>query len=333
MAKRPIVSVVMPAFNAGKYIKESIESVLRQTVSDIELIVVDDKSTDNTWDILSLIAKNDKRCRIFQLEHNSGSAKYPRDYAVSKSESDFICWIDADDMVGTNYIESLLKRQKETEADIVCSKMVAFDQSGNIRYTLPMEDFDYEQETSGREAVMYTIGASWKINVNGFLARRSLWCSTRNYLDTEVNHMNADDLASREMLLNSKKVAFAKIEYQYRLHQEAITKKLSHKLFEPLITDKMVIGLFVERLGQGEENAEAWSQYFSHWISMMRLYAIHSESLSSSSKEKVLQLLKEHKKNFKKCLILKDRNLSICQKLLLILPFRISRFIFKKINK
>lgn len=330
--KTPVVSVIMPVFNAEKYIKEAAECILGQTLKSIELVIVDDCSTDGTWDIIQQLSKEDNRCRVFQLGQNTGSAKYPRDYAAKMSTGRFVCWIDADDKIPSNYIEQLVERQEETQADIVCSKMLAFGPDGNIVYTLPREDFDYEQIRDGKNVVMLTIGKEWQISVNGFLTKREIWTSTKYFLDKNVAQMNADDYASREMLLASNRVAFSDTEYHYRLHQQSITKAISHKLFEPLITDRMVIELFKERFGKGLQIEEAWSQYFTHWISMARIYVIRKEELPEESRKISWKLLKEHKKEFRNITIFKDKHITFQHKLLLTMPIRVSIFIIKKLN-
>ncbi len=332
--KKPLVSIIMPVFNAEMYIEESVQCILSQTLQAIELVIVDDCSQDNTWSIIQEISKNDERCRCFQLERNSGSAKYPRDFAVKISVGSFVCWIDADDKVPSNYIEQLIKRQDETQADIVCSKMLAFESNGNIAYTLPRDHFNYGQILDGKKAVMLTIGKEWQISVNGFLAKREIWTSTEHFLDRSVVQMNADDYASREMLLASERVAFSDVEYHYRLHQQSITKAISHKLFEPLITDRMVIGLLKRYFDtESTEVAEAWSQYFFHWISMMRIFVLNKHKFKEHSHDIAKGLLKEHKRIFPILRILKDKKVPFAQRILLLLPHGITELIVKKINK
>ncbi len=330
----PLVSIIMPVFNAGTYIRESIQSIFSQTLQNIELVIVDDCSQDETWSIIQEMSLKDERCRCFRLDKNSGSAKYPRDYAAKMAIGTFVCWIDADDRVEADYLECLVKRQQETQADIVCSKMLAFETDGNILYTLPKEHFNYEQILDGKKAVMLTLGKEWQISVNGFLAKRKIWISTEHFLDKSVIQMNADDYASREMLLASSKVAFCDAEYHYRLHQQSITKAISHKLFEPLITDRMVIDLLERYFNtKSFEMAEAWSQYFFHWISMMRIFVLNRDRLQGESRNIARSLLKEHKRMFPVMRILKEKNVSFAQKTLLILPIGITELIVKKINK
>lgn len=331
---KPLVSIIMPVFNAGAYIGESIQSILSQTLQNIELVIVDDCSHDDTWSIIQEMSQKDERCRCFHLDKNSGSAKYPRDFAAKMSVGKFVCWIDADDRVEDDYLERLVKRQQETQADIVCSKMSAFEPDGNIAYTLPRYKFNYGQILDGKKAVMLTIGKEWQISVNGFLAKREIWTSTEHFLDRSVVQMNADDYASREMLLASERVAFSDVEYHYRLHQQSITKAISHKLFEPLITDRMVIGLLKRYFDtESTEVAEAWSQYFFHWISMMRIFVLNKHKFKKHSHDIAKGLLKEHKRNFPILQILKDKKVPFAQRILLLLPHGITELIVKKINK
>lgn len=329
----PFISVVMPAFNAADYIQVSIDSILQQTQHNIELIIVDDCSTDDTWQIISDIGAKDSRCRVFRLEENSGSAKYPRDVAVSLAKSNLICWVDSDDKIAPDYLERLYTRMIVTGADLVCSKMIASDEQGICHYTLPRDGFAYDRIWSGREAVMLTIGIQWQINLNGCLVKKGIWESTSHYLNRDFVHMNADDFASREMLLNARAVASVSVPYYYRIHSQAITKMLSYKLFEPLITDKLVMQLFRKHFGEGAEQVtEAWNQYFLHWISLMRIYAMRNRQLTKQGRSIALGLLREHKHVFHVREVWKSRQLSFNKKILILLPLDISMMIIKRIN-
>ena len=79
--------------------------------------------------------------------------------------------------------------------------------------------------------------------------------------------------------------------------------------------------------------AEAWSQYFFHWISMMRIFVLNRDRLQGESRNIARSLLKEHKRMFPVMRILKEKNVSFAQKTLLILPIGITELIVKKINK
>lgn len=93
----PAVSVLMPAYNAGAYIGRAISSILEQTLANIELIVGDDQSTDNTWQIINQLAERDHRIHIFRNETNSGPA-VTTNRAASFARAPLLAGMDADDI-------------------------------------------------------------------------------------------------------------------------------------------------------------------------------------------------------------------------------------------
>lgn len=95
--KQPCVSVLMPAYNAQKYIGEAIESILNQTYKNIELIVVDDASTENTWDVVCKYASKDKRMVIHRNEKNLKLSK-TLNTCIMLSTGEYLARMDADDI-------------------------------------------------------------------------------------------------------------------------------------------------------------------------------------------------------------------------------------------
>jgi glycosyltransferase involved in cell wall biosynthesis len=85
----------MPVYNCAEFVRESVASVLSQTLKDIELILLDDGSSDESWEILETFA--DKRVRMFRFEQNRGVA-YARNYAIEKADCEYIAFLDADDI-------------------------------------------------------------------------------------------------------------------------------------------------------------------------------------------------------------------------------------------
>ncbi len=104
----PLVSVITPAYNAAAYIAETIESVLAQTYSNWEMIIVNDCSTDNTAAVAASYVQRDARISFYTLEKNSG-ASAARNYAISKAKGRYIAFLDADDL----WKRDKLQRQTE----------------------------------------------------------------------------------------------------------------------------------------------------------------------------------------------------------------------------
>jgi len=104
---KPLLSIVMPAYNAQNYISKSINSVKYQTFKDWELIIIDDSSNDNTWEVMKTFA-DDKRIKLFQNEKNYGHA-YTSNKGIHLSIGKYIAKMDADDIIFQNRFEKQIQ--------------------------------------------------------------------------------------------------------------------------------------------------------------------------------------------------------------------------------
>ncbi len=95
---QPLVSIIVPVYNSEEFIAETIESVIKQTYQNWELIIVDDKSTDNSIRIAKCYAKKDTRIKVFELEVNSGRPAIARNYGLKQSCGEYIAFLDSDDV-------------------------------------------------------------------------------------------------------------------------------------------------------------------------------------------------------------------------------------------
>ena len=228
------ITVVMPAYNAAKYIKEAIDSVLNQTFLDWELVIVDDCSTDSTYSIILQYELRDSHIRVYQMPQNSGSAFSPRKKAVSEATSEWISSLDADDYYEPYFLEKLYNRILETKADIVVQRMICITDGGEVIDTIPKTNFDISQILTGEEACMLTING-WDIGCNAVhrTVYEKVWA---RYHDSYIG-MNADELLTRKRLLCADKVAFSDGKYFYRKNMQSITNSFSTKLFDILQTN------------------------------------------------------------------------------------------------
>ena len=95
--KEPFISIIMPLYNCEKFITESINSVISQTYKNWELIIVDDKSTDDSYAIVKKLSLNEPRIKLHQMQTNSGVAKV-RNHALSLAAGEYIAFLDSDDV-------------------------------------------------------------------------------------------------------------------------------------------------------------------------------------------------------------------------------------------
>lgn len=118
MQSNPKVSVIMPVYNSESYMKKSIDSVLNQSLREIELICINDKSTDGSLVMLKEIQKRDSRLKIIDNRKNVGPGE-GRNRAMKKSMGNFILFVDSDDWLELDACEKLYKIAKSKKAEVV----------------------------------------------------------------------------------------------------------------------------------------------------------------------------------------------------------------------
>lgn len=230
------VSVVITAYNVEKYIKKAINSVLNQTYKNIEIIVVEDCSTDNTLKIIKDLQKTDTTFPINLVQHkeNVGAGLSRRD-GIKASIGDFIMLLDADDWLNEDYIEHLVDKQKETDADIV---------GGGITYCY--EDTDkFETNTFGttvsegfQKFMDYNDGKV--VFLNNKIVRSTMYdtveyCDRRYVEDTPV---------IMKLLYNANKVAYInEAGYNYLQRNGSLchdSSRWKHNLFCALCCAELI---------------------------------------------------------------------------------------------
>ena len=112
-----MISIVIPIYNSEKYLKECLDSVIAQTYKDLEIICVDDMSTDGSGEIIKEYAQNDKRIVIIQGEHKGVMAA--RKMGVNKANGEYIGFVDSDDWIEPDMYECMLERNQNVNADII----------------------------------------------------------------------------------------------------------------------------------------------------------------------------------------------------------------------
>lgn len=123
------VSVIVPIYNAEKYLVRCLDSIVKQTLNDIEIICIDDGSTDSSFSILKDYEKSDKRIQVYkQVNQGQGAA---RNKAISIAKGEFIGFVDADDYIEPNMFECLYNAAKKYDVDCVHANYNVFFTENN----------------------------------------------------------------------------------------------------------------------------------------------------------------------------------------------------------
>lgn len=151
------VSVIIPVYNAEKYLEECLNSLCSQTEQNIEIICVDDGSADGSVEILNRFVKEDSRIRIIKGNHAGGGAA--RNTGLKEAKGEYVAFVDADDFVDADYIEKLYVRSVETNADItICSVRFLYQATGAVREVdagLRMENLPSKEVFSYKDMKKY----------------------------------------------------------------------------------------------------------------------------------------------------------------------------------
>lgn len=127
---KDLVSIITPNYNCGRFIAQTIESVLMQTYKNWEMIIVDDCSTDDSIQIAMFYAQKDKRIKILCNETNSGAA-ISRNRAIEIANGEFIAFLDSDDLWMPNKLEKQLSFMRKNNCDFSFTEYEHIDESNN----------------------------------------------------------------------------------------------------------------------------------------------------------------------------------------------------------
>jgi glycosyltransferase involved in cell wall biosynthesis len=118
------VSVIVPVYNSEKYLETCLNSLEKQTLDSIEFIVIDDGSTDKSYEIMQKYAKKDKRFKIYSKE-NEGVGK-TRNLGIKLAKGEYIGFVDSDDYVSNDYFGELYNVAKKYDADVSITSNVIY---------------------------------------------------------------------------------------------------------------------------------------------------------------------------------------------------------------
>jgi succinoglycan biosynthesis protein ExoO len=231
---RPLISVVMANYRGALYLADAIESVLKQSVTNIELIVSDDASPDNSVKIVEDIMLRDKRVKLLTADNNSGPAR-ARNRALSAARGQWIAIVDSDDLLHPKRFEWLLRAASHYNAVIVADDLLHFstENCSEISYLLNEPIFSTPFEiTVGN----FMSGNDSQMPAFGYL--KPMFHSTilQGVQYDEALKIGEDyDLVLRLLFNGAKYIIIPQPFYLYRRHPNSISYRLSETAVEAMI--------------------------------------------------------------------------------------------------
>lgn len=221
------VSIIIPIYNSDKYLKKCLDSILNQTYKNIEIILVNDGSTDNSLNICKEYKEKDNRIKI--INNTNHGVSYSRNCGIKIANGDYIVFVDSDDTVDENYINFLMLANKNDNFDLVicalCSKIETSKKVSSENIVL-----DNENVLTGNLKDDYEILFEYLLGPYLKLFKRSI-IDEYNILFPEKLLVSEDQVFNREYLKHVRKYKFInKCLYNY-YHREnnSLSVKIDNK--------------------------------------------------------------------------------------------------------
>lgn len=228
------VSIIIPVYNSGKYLETCLNSILAQTYKNLEIIIINDGSTDNSPEIIENYEKDDSRIKVITQKNQGLSAS--RNNGLKKATGDYVTFVDSDDEIELTMIGDMLEKLKETNSDIaVCSFKEKFSDGKikNFNKNYP------EKILTKKEAL------SSMLKEEGFMVSTTMKLFPKSYfknVEFPIGKLHEDVGTTYKLIMKAEKIVFLPNEYYiYNHHEDSIiSKKFDNRKLDLItLTDGM----------------------------------------------------------------------------------------------
>ncbi|WP_406535127.1 glycosyltransferase family 2 protein [Methanobrevibacter sp.] len=244
-----MISVIIPVYNVEEYLHVCINSVLKQTYQDFEIICIDDASTDSSLDILEYFSKKDSRIRILKNERNIGLGP-TRNKGMEVAEGKYILFLDSDDWYSLDTLETLVDAMEKNELDVLMFKNIVYYEESRDFGMEQYYDMDFLNEFENKifnhwdldktRIFQIPIGACNKLYLKSFLDKNSIRFTNNNYI-------HEDNPFSCKVLIHADKISVInKYFYNRRRRPGSITNLNNERLFDNIGIVYLILDVFLE---------------------------------------------------------------------------------------
>ena len=231
------ISIIVPVYNAENYLRRCIDSILEQTYTNFELLLINDGSTDGSAKILEEVKESDSRIRVVHKKNEGVSAT--RNLGLKLVTGDYITFIDSDDFVDKLYLEVLYKSLTENDADIASGNFASFNEERQAFLFFTTDETYFEkvyspqewldQENNPRHNLFLTV-----IFTPFKLYKRELW----ENIEYPVGRVREDDAIIHKLYLRCQRISFVNSAiYFYSQHEDSLSKTVMQKDIATMISN------------------------------------------------------------------------------------------------
>lgn len=230
------VSIIVPVYNTEKYLRRCLDSLVNQTIEDIEIIVINDCSPDNSKEILKEYEKKYKdKIKVFHNKTNKGIG-YNRNYAIKKATGEYIGFVDSDDWVNETMYDKLYKKAKEDSLDLVLCNFHKMLEKENDLEEIASSEISYFKNTNLKQTPNLLLDvelAPWNKLYKKELIKEIAFPENLKYEDT---------IFVLKAMARSKKIGMVdeKLNY-YLVRSKSETTVMNKKVYDILKVSKMMI--------------------------------------------------------------------------------------------
>lgn len=236
--KNPRVSVIITAYNTAAYLEASVYSVVTQTERDLEMIVIDDGSTDNTLALVEGLARSDSRISLCSQQH-SGKPAVARNVGLARARGEFICLLDGDDFYDSRKVErQLAVFERCPELDVVCSDMGIVGEDGDVgkarlywhEIGFPEKAVSYVTHRGNKVYVSHDDFFRFMcthvspVTIHTAMFRRRIFCSAKTWFREDEDLVGAEDSEFCFRVARRSRIGFlGDVLAYYRKHEGSIS--------------------------------------------------------------------------------------------------------------
>ena len=239
MKKNIKVSVIVPVYNVEKYLNQCLDSLVNQTLEDIEIIVVNDGSPDNSQSIIDDYVKRYPK-KVFSYIKKNGGLSSARNFGVEKAKGEYLAFVDSDDYVSTQMMESLYQKASLEKSDMVVCKFYTFDDI-TVKNSSKLKNLDLFNHSVKENPQILLESQSYSVNK---LYRRSWFI--KNHFQFPVGQYFEDSACVYNFMFLANKIsAVDEFLYYYRVNRnDSITNLVGPSSFDIFKSCKSILDFY-----------------------------------------------------------------------------------------